>query len=54
MGLSVARYQAWQILMQEDPEISPEAVLELTTAQIQALIHGENLVDPCAEQKERN
>lgn len=49
VGLSVARYQAWQILMQEDPKISPEAVLELTMAQIQELIHGENLINPCGE-----
>ena len=48
-GLSVARYRAWQILLLEEPTLPPEAALELTAAQIQELIHGENLVDPCGE-----
>ena len=48
-GLSVARYRAWQILLLEDPTLPPAAALELTAAQIQELIHGENLVDPCGE-----
>lgn len=49
VGLSVARYQAWQKLLQEDPQLPPEAVLELTVEQIQELIHGENLENPCGE-----
>lgn len=49
VGLSVARYQAWQKLLQEDPQLPPEAVLELTVEQIRELIHGENLENPCGE-----
>lgn len=49
VGLSVARYRAWQILLLEDPNLPPEAALELTVAEIQELIHGENLIDPCGE-----
>lgn len=49
VGLSVARYQAWQKLLEEDPQLPPEAVLELTVEQIQELIHGENLENPCGE-----
>ena len=49
VGLSVARYQAWQMLLQENPDLPPEAALELTVAQIQELIHGENLDNPCGE-----
>lgn len=49
VGLSVARYQAWQILLQDNPLLPPAAVLELTVEQIQELIHGENLENPCGE-----
>ena len=49
VGLTVARYQAWQVLLREDPQLPPEAALELSVAQIQELIHGENLVNPCEE-----
>lgn len=48
-GLSVARYQAWQVLLQENPELPPEAALELTVSQIQELIHGQHLINPCGE-----
>ena len=49
VGLSVARYQAWQMMRLENPDLPPEAALELTVAQIQELIHGENLDNPCGE-----
>ena len=47
VGLSVARYQAWQVLLLENPTLPPEAALELTVDQIRELIHGETLDDPC-------
>ena len=49
VGLSVARYQAWQVLLAENPQLPPEATLELTVAQIQELIHGVTLDNPCGE-----
>lgn len=47
VGLSVARYQAWQQLLLEDPQLPPEAALELTVAQIRELIDCESLDNPC-------
>ena len=49
VGLSVARYQAWQMMQLENPDLPPEAALELTVAEIQGLIHGETLDNPCGE-----
>ena len=49
VGLSVARYQAWQKLLVEDPGLPPEAVLDLTVSQIRELIDCENLDNPCGE-----
>ena len=48
-GLSIARYQAWQKLLEEDPALPAEAVLELTVPQIRELIKCENLDNPCGE-----
>ena len=49
VGLSVARYQAWQKLLEDDPSLPPEAALELTVSQIRALIQCESLDNPCGE-----
>lgn len=49
VGLSVARYQAWRMMLQENPDLSPEAALELTVAQIREMIHCESLDNPCGE-----
>ena len=49
VGLSVARYQAWQKLLEEDPGLPPEAALELTVTEIRALIDCESLDNPCGE-----
>lgn len=49
VGLSVARYRAWQKLLEEDPGLPPEAALDLTVSQIRELIDCESLDNPCGE-----
>ena len=48
-GMSVIRYQVWQMLLQTDPAVTAEDVDKLTTQQIRALALFEVPENPCGE-----
>ena len=48
-GLTVAQYQAWQVLLTQDPNAAPEDVRRLEWKEIEELIGFERLESPCEE-----
>ena len=49
VGLCVLRYQVWQQLKENDPEITVEAVAMMPKAEVMALAKFEKLDNPCGE-----
>lgn len=48
-GLTAAQYQAWQILLENDPTVTAEAVRNLEETEIEGIIGLVRLENPCGE-----
>lgn len=49
-GLCIPRYLAWQLLLEADPDVTPEDVSQMTPEEIRALIQLKILDKPCGEE----